>query len=1409
MALSLDQIRTARENKISDDVMVDTIARKHPDYAEKIQLARQQNISSQAIMSAIEKRLSTQTANNEQQQSVNPEQKDGNVNPLYITKKQKSLMDHFVSGLAEKSTSGQLAKFADGNNSEQPNTEDPKFWGSLAESAGEIVGDLPFMAAGATIGTIVGGAAGGTVGPVGTAVGGVAGGLFGTMAMPAFLKASLTEYRDYVNKGNDLTFGEFLQRADQVASKTLTEGAFGIILGAVNKVMPLLKENKTVGNLFNNKYVQKSGSVALETTAVATIPKLSQGELPTSEDWAHAAAIVAGFNLLKAPKAIRERYIKEGEASGKSPEEFAKSGVAQDIFNEIHAEPKEKLSKKIEELPKNKKAVAEKAVSKGLIDNPEDLNRMLTKYDQTYQNLPGKKLNDKTRAFLKNFAGIRTLPVEQIKGESDVPRPKMSEVEKLRRYGRDLQVAKSNGDQAAIKEAQRKVDLQKKRMKNQEKSTVVEKPIDKPTEKSIEKELVKPESSTESTTEKTNVKPEESSKKEAQLQAQIDKVNKQPDSTIKTAKLRALNKNLAFVKKKTKKPKVVQPIIETTGEGAEQRLDFKKPRSVRLIETAKSAKETLSDPKGLAHKLNTKIFNFLAPLEKLETDLTTSEKVSTKIKQAQSAASEVNSVLENGIYDNVTDTFVTGSLKDVYVGRGKRWSTLRRGKADSEYNIQDFDVYRTSRQALKRQSEGKKTGIDTAVAQKDVARLKQKYEPIVQDMFKFQKETSEHYGKNMLGDKGLEQWNKDAHSSLYRVMDYGKDSMVKQGSLNPTKWWKPFEGSTRQIIPPSESDAKNLSMMISNSRKNDSILQYKKQVEAGNLPGKVVKSKGRKAPKEMATELKLDPDSQEMADLLYDQSRKDAFFTEGGKLRGWDNGKVFEIEVPKEVYDTFSSLAPSDTGFFTNIFKKTNQLFSKAIVLEPIKAVSIFGRDALSSLIYSKTGSNPLSIFKAMKGIIGNSESWKKFQAQGGDTYATRLMLRGERQAKISQLAEEHGNITLVPFKKMAEFFKKSHQAMTASVPFAEYERALQKFGDTEIGRTQALVESKSVTYNPNNKGSSKLAKIAANVMPFFNVMLQEPAMIAKNLKRPLFVAKGLAYITMPSLLLKMYNEGNPDYDDMNPILKASCWHFYTPLGHFAIPIPWLLGATFKALPEAMYDYLKNNDKDGLKGLNSYVASQLSGTFPPIAVAGYELASGKKLNTPAATAASMFLPIEGRTSPTVVPRRLENLPPEQQYTSKTNQLSRQWGQLWGVSPIKTENFIKTFLPGIGQDALAIMDEILYATGMSEDLRPEQREKNFLAMGKFLYEQTPSNTKYTEKFYNMLEKSGMDDKRGLPNNHKQLQKESKKISSLFKKFRDVETQKMNPRDKKIELQEIQKQINDAFKNAVLSNETNGD
>src|SRR6185369_15088768 len=124
-------------------------------------------------------------------------------------------------------------------------------------------------------------------GPIGATVGGA----FGAMAMPAFLKESLKQYREYQESGKeDLTFGEFLQKADKVANRTLNEGLFGVILGATKKAIPMLKEVPGIGNLFHSKVAQAGATVTAEAGVATVVPAATQGKLPEAQDFAHALA---------------------------------------------------------------------------------------------------------------------------------------------------------------------------------------------------------------------------------------------------------------------------------------------------------------------------------------------------------------------------------------------------------------------------------------------------------------------------------------------------------------------------------------------------------------------------------------------------------------------------------------------------------------------------------------------------------------------------------------------------------------------------------------------------------------------------------------------------------------------------------------------------------------------------------------------------------------------------------------------------------------------------------------------------------------------------------------------------------------------------------------------------------------
>ena len=857
---------------------------------------------------------------------------------------------------------------------------------------------------------------------------------------------------------------------------------------------------------------------------------------------------------------------------------------------------------------------------------------------------------------------------------------------------------------------------------------------------------------------------------------------------------------------------ITEPLIETTGKSAAQQIEYAQNKSKivdayrNLIFAAKTPGQSL---KALSEGANEAVFNALAPLERLEASVPVTEQVTTRLKIAQSVSSEINSILENGIFSNLTGNFEHGGLKEAY--GDLVWKRLTKGLKPNEYSLEELDVYRTSKAALKRQAEGRRTGVDTKEAMKDVTRLKDKYEPIDKRIREFQNAMLDTYGKDIIGRDLISLWKSQYYAPLFRVMETGKDSILSSGSLLPKKPFWRMKGSERKIIAPSESDPYNVSMLVQNARKNDAILQYRKGVEKGQLPGKIKEAKNSPVPDSVMKSLEIDADLEPVAETLYNQTRTNAFTPEKNILRGWKNGKPFEIEVPEDIYNVFASQVPVQRGAIPRLFGWFNRQFSKSISKEPRKFVSIVTRDALSSLIYSKTGSNPYSVVEALGDIWGDKEVYKQFLAMGGDVYASRLAERIERANKITDLITpgDKGGI-LLPFEKIGEFVTKYSNAldnMSLAVPLAEYKRALAKFGNTPEGRIMAAMEARRVTYDPYRKGNSHIVKEFSNYMPFANVILQDLSMLGQNLKRPETWVKGVSAMSLPTLALKMFNERNEAYQDLTPVDKAAFWHIYAGDRHIRIPIPWLLGTTFKVGAEVMYDMVqsvRHNDphrfKEANQGIYENFVENVSPSMPPLLQTFIEQTTEKTAPSPLA-----FILGTETKAPDVVPRRLKDLPPSEQFTSKTSVLAKQWGAAFGVSPVKVDRFISSLGGLLAKDALAVIDEMAYATGFAEDKRPEQREANYLLLGNFLSKDTERRTKHAREFYEYYNEAKQNHKinKSVPGlSFDMLNSFNNQISAHFRAMRQVEDNaRYSPAQKKEELNRLQVSVNNLYKRAV--------
>lgn len=203
----------------------------------------------------------------------------------------------------------------------QPAPQDESWLEHIGSLVGETASDLPGML---------------TSGLAGEAVAGPIGGVAGAFAGPTLLKKSLEEYRDYAAKGNNITFGDFLERAGRVSSETGKSAAIGAATGAISKVLPFLKNVPGIDKLLKTKYGTTAATGALELGAMTGSKAALERRLPDKREVVDNALMLLGSKVAAKggdviARAIPESVLEKGRSlSGKI---FEKSANKKQFFD--------------------------------------------------------------------------------------------------------------------------------------------------------------------------------------------------------------------------------------------------------------------------------------------------------------------------------------------------------------------------------------------------------------------------------------------------------------------------------------------------------------------------------------------------------------------------------------------------------------------------------------------------------------------------------------------------------------------------------------------------------------------------------------------------------------------------------------------------------------------------------------------------------------------------------------------------------------------------------------------------------------------------------------------------------------------------------------------------------------------
>ncbi len=205
----------------------------------------------------------------------------------------------------------------------------------LMHGAGGIAGNIPYYAAGGTLGAQAGSALGSTVGPFGTAAGGIVGGGAGALGLPAVLDQALTEYHQWQSRGFEGSFEDFIRSGNKIAQEGLSGATEGAIFSILGEALPALK----AASPQLKKLIEKSKApeaalkTAIEGTGLLGAKAAAKGELPTSGEIADTFAMILGMNVAgKVPKAMK-RVENAIRMTGEKPEV-----IARDVAKEMKAQ---------------------------------------------------------------------------------------------------------------------------------------------------------------------------------------------------------------------------------------------------------------------------------------------------------------------------------------------------------------------------------------------------------------------------------------------------------------------------------------------------------------------------------------------------------------------------------------------------------------------------------------------------------------------------------------------------------------------------------------------------------------------------------------------------------------------------------------------------------------------------------------------------------------------------------------------------------------------------------------------------------------------------------------------------------------------------------------------------------------
>ena len=517
----------------------------------------------------------------------------------------------------------------------------------------------------------------------------------------------------------------------------------------------------------------------------------------------------------------------------------------------------------------------------------------------------------------------------------------------------------------------------------------------------------------------------------------------------------------------------------------------------------------------------------------------------------------------------------------------------------------------------------------------------------------------------------------------FRARDeWGNADITRRGRIDSMSPIRQAVGDISEIIPFEDAEMMQVNAIVKAARRNElfrNLYDFAKEHPKQAAPFIRIKAQNSATLETMAGEY----------DSIIENVTQNTMRTENGsyQITAMIDGKPVQMEVNAEIYAGLQNLYGQDRGasdaFGARVAKWVTNPFKQLTTgRNPLFFLSNFPKDFQTAYINTTSGRKTLAgylldVGGTVRSMAQNSSEWQTFQALGGKNSGFYHNEKGFRES--AKTAEHRGvrravDMIGTPFEMVSE----NTEALWR---FNEYRAAIRKYGDTQEGRAKAMQAAADVTTNFSR--SAPMAKAAENYCAYLNASLQGLDKMARQLKNHPFLTtrRAAEIIALPTILLYMLNKDDEDYQHLNDRTKDNYYCIPTGKGTFLkIPKSREYGVAMGALLERFLRLRDGEDPEtALDGIGGQFLTNIAPSNP--------------FTDNIAKTIFIDLPTNqdfaGRS---IIPERLANLSPENQYDYTTSKAgiaaSKAWNATLGrlfpkMAPIQADYLIDSNLGFVG------------------------------------------------------------------------------------------------------------------------------